>query len=131
VPKLPDELDLSEGSIREKLAGKELVIITRGTLDVVKETRDFLSSRNIAALIVDDQETPKTRGMPQRVALAVSSEDLEVVAGLLGDQFKQMIQSEGVSGTKKMEYERCPACNSLVPENAEECPECGLFIGKV
>jgi hypothetical protein len=129
VERLADEMDLSEESIRQALEGKELVGVTRGTLDVVKETRDMLSARRIASIVVDDEEE-STPGVPPRVMLVVSKDDLKAAAEVLGAKFQEMVAEEGQQLSSDMSFDSCPACGSKVPENAEECPECGLFVGK-
>jgi rRNA maturation endonuclease Nob1 len=130
VDQLEEEMDLSEENVKAALEGKELVGVTRGTLEVVKETRDLLASHRIASIIVDDEDSPQVHGMPQRVVLVVSKDDIEGAALVLGSQFKEMVEEEGMA-PPDLKYENCPACGTQVPEEAEECPECGLVIGKV
>jgi len=130
VDHLEEEMDLSEESIQKALEGSELVSITRGELEVVKETRDLLSSRRVASLIVDDDKTKTPPGMPPRVSLVVSKDDVEKAAKILGDKFQSMVEEEGHAGNKELSYDTCPGCGAKVAETAEECPECGLFVGK-
>jgi predicted amidophosphoribosyltransferase len=130
VDHLEEEMDLSEENVKAALEGKELVGVTRGTLEVAKETRDLLASHRIASIIVDDEDSPKIEGMPPRVVLVVPKDDIEAAALVLGSKFKEMVEEEGME-TPDLKYENCPACGTRVPEDAEECPECGLFIGKV
>lgn len=132
VERLQDEIDLSEENVRQMLDGKELVAVTRGTLDVVKETRELLSKNRIASIIVEDEEAKLPPGMPPRVLLVVSKDALEDAGRVLGESFREMIEEEGVApGGGDLTYEKCPACGTEVPEDTEECPECGLFIAKV
>jgi uncharacterized protein (UPF0212 family) len=129
VAELAGEMDLSQDNIQQALEGKELVGITRGTLEVVKETRDILSKHRIASIVVDvDEELPA--GMPPRMALVVSKDDLERAIEVLGGKFKEMLDVEGVDTANQMSYDSCPACGKKVTEHMEECPECGLVIGK-
>ncbi|HUU00790.1 MAG TPA: hypothetical protein VM425_05045 [Myxococcota bacterium] len=130
VDHLEQEMELSEENIRAALEGKELVLVTRGELEVVKETRDLLSSRRIASIVVDDEEAKLPPGAPPRVMLAVSKDDVEAAARVLGDKFQQMVAEEGQELAGELKYDSCPACGTRIPENAEECPECGLFVGK-
>jgi len=122
-------MDLSEESIRQALEGKELVPVTRGDLEVVKETRDLLSKNRLASIIVDDDQEPVHPGAPRRVVLVVNSDDLQTAAKILGDKFQKMVKDEGQE-IDELVYDVCPACQTKVPENTEECPECGLFVGK-
>lgn len=130
VDHLEQEMELSEDNIRAALEGKELVLVTRGELEVVKETRDLLSSKRIASIVVDDEEAKVPAGAPPRVMLAVSKDDVEAAAKILGEKFQQMVAEEGQEVSNELSYDTCPACGTKVPENAEECPECGLFVGK-
>jgi transcription initiation factor IIE alpha subunit len=129
VDQLPEEMDLSEENIRQALEGKELVPVTRGDLEVVKETRDLLSKNRLASIIVDDDQEPAHPGAPKRVVLVVNGDDLEKAVKLLGDKFQKMVKQEGHE-VDELVYDVCPACQTKVPENTEECPECGLFVGK-
>ena len=117
VDQLEEEMDLSEENVKAALEGKELVGVTRGTLEVVKETRDLLASHRIASIIVDDEDSPKVHGMPPRVVLVVSKDDIEGAALVLGSQFKEMVEEEGMEAPE-LKYENCPACGTQVPEEA-------------
>jgi hypothetical protein len=130
VDHLEKEMELSEENIREALEGKELVLVTRGELEVVKETRDLLSSRRIASIVVDDEEAKLPPGAPPRVMLAVNKDDVEAAARVLGDKFQQMVAEEGQELAAELNYDSCPACGTKIPDKTEECPECGLFVGK-
>jgi hypothetical protein len=130
VDRLEDEMDLSDESVKAALEGKELVGVTRGPLEVVKETREILAAHHIASIIVDDEESPRIEGMPPRVILVVPKDDAEETFKVLGSKFQEMVKEEGVEADAELKYENCPACGTQVPEHAEECPECGLFIGK-
>jgi len=130
VDQLEEEMDLTDEAVKQALEGKELVPVTRGWLDVVKESRELLSAKRIASIIVESDEDPIHPGAPKRVQLVVSKDDLEATAEVLGDSFKQMVDEEGVAPVD-LTYEKCPACGKDIAEDIEECPECGLFIGKV
>ena len=98
-------------------------------MDVVKETRELLSERRIASVIVEfEEELPP--GVPPRMALVVSQDDLEKALSVLGDKFKDMLDQEGVSKQEAIEYTSCPACGSKITDTLEECPECGLVVGQ-
>jgi predicted amidophosphoribosyltransferase len=129
VDQLEEDMDLSEENVRAALEGKELVGVTRGPLDVVKETRELLAANRIASIIIDDEESPKIEGLPPRMVLVVPQDDIEAAAKVLGLKFKEMVKEEGME-TPDLKYENCPACGTRVSEDAEECSECGLFIGK-
>ncbi|MBN2499096.1 MAG: hypothetical protein JXR96_31195 [Deltaproteobacteria bacterium] len=131
VDKLPEPINLSEEAIKEALEGKELVPVSRGWLEAIRETRQVLTDERIMALVVDDPTWDPIPGVPNRVMLVVSKEDQEAAAKLLGKSFKDMIDQEGLDReTAPVDTSQCPACGASVPDSAEECPECGLFVGK-
>ncbi len=130
VDSVAPEMDLSDESVRAALAGKQLVAITRGELQVVKETRELLARKRIPSLIVQDEEVRVPPGMAPRVLLLVGQDDLAGAAELLGEQFRQLLAQEESQVPEAADYGSCPACGAQVPETAEECPECGLYIGK-
>lgn len=130
VAALPEHVDLSEESVRKALEGKELVAISRGFLDPILEMRELLGGQRIPSLVVEsEEEVPK--GMPKRVVLCVSQEHLEAAGRVLGENFRKMLDDEGISPTvANLQQNQCPACGEPVAEDQEECPECGLFVGK-
>ncbi len=130
VSQLEEKMDLSEVNIREAMEGKELIAVTRGDLDVVKETRDLLAAERVASIIVPDEEAPAHPGMPSRVVLVVAKNELERAMAIIGDRFKNMVEVEGKEVISDQSYESCPACGSKVSADAEECADCGLFVGK-
>ncbi|RME20548.1 MAG: hypothetical protein D6806_16165 [Deltaproteobacteria bacterium] len=129
VDQLGEELELSEEAIQQALEGKELIEVARGELEVVKEVRALLSSQRVASIILEDKETKVPEGMAPRVVLVVAKHELDRARQVLGEKFKQMVETEGVGAAPELEYGKCPACGTEVPDDTEECPECGLFIG--
>jgi hypothetical protein len=130
VERLEEQHHFSEEEMRQALSGKELVVISRGPFDAVMELRDNLRSQRLPALVMEDPEQPKEPGVPKRMDLLVRKIDLDAAASVLGESFKELMQREGLEAKTEMKFELCPACGSQVPEKAEECPECGLFVGK-
>lgn len=132
VETLPEPFDLSEENIKQALAGKDLIPVTRATLDVVKETRDLLSAHRVASLILDDENEKTPPGYPKRVILVVGSDDLEAAGKVLGESFHQMLDEEGIDPQQsQMVSDKCPACSAEIKEDQEECADCGLFIPKL
>jgi len=130
VEQLGEEMVLTEENIRRALEGKELLGVARGELEVVKETRALLSRARIASVIIEDEQAQLPAGMAPRVVLLVSKDDLEQAQSVLGEKFQQMLEAEGQPPPSELEYGKCPACGTTIPEDAEECPECGLFVGQ-
>ena len=60
---------------------------------------------------------------------SVPKDDIEGAAKVLGSKFQEMVKEVGME-TPDLKYENCPACGTQVAEDVEECPECGLFVGK-
>ena len=129
VEKLPDAFDTSDENIRRALEGKELVPITRGSLDVVKEARDLLAERSVASLVIEFDKQPLAPGVPKRVQLVVAESDLEQATQVLREKHQALLDQDGLS-LEVSDDANCPACGNPVPEEAEECPECGLFFPK-
>jgi len=130
VEQLPEAFDLSEENIHQALEGQDLVPVVRGDFEVLKEIRAFLSSQRVASLLLDDKEFQAPPGAPKRVMLAVGSADEEHARLILGEKFQDMVANEGLDADAELSYGACPACGHGVEEDQEECPECGLFIGK-
>ena len=129
VEKLPEAFDTSEENIKRALEGKELVPMTRGSLEVVKEARDLLAEHGVASLVVEHDKVPLAPGMPLRVQLVVAENDREAAAQVLRDKHQELLDQDGLS-LEMSDDTNCPACGNPVPEEAEECPECGLFFPK-
>jgi hypothetical protein len=125
-----DNIDLSEEAVSKALAGKDLVVVSKGNLDAVMETRDLLWSKRVLALVTEDKEYVPPKGAPKRMDLVVGKHQLEEAMMALGENFKKMVKEEGLKVEGDLAYENCPACGVKVPEDAEECPECGLVIGR-
>ncbi len=130
VDELPEPFDFSDENIKKALEGQDLLPVVRGEFEVLKEIRVFLAENSIASLVLDDPDAPVQPGHPQRVMLVVGSADEEDARRVLGDKFEEMVKEEGLSTDEDLAYDKCPACGHEVSENEEECPECGLFIGK-
>jgi uncharacterized protein (UPF0212 family) len=131
VAQLDEIASLDDKDIKARLEGKELIAVTRGTMDPVLESKELLMAKRIPAMVMEEPDPHHQPGMPKRMVLLVAKTDLEKSIEVLGASFRKLVQTEGL----KLEhgegrYDSCPACGSTVPEDAEECPECGLVIGK-
>ncbi len=122
-------LELNEENVHQAFEGKELVPISRGPLDAVKETHNLLSEKRILSIILPDETAPKLGDTPLRMILAVDKDSLPAAAQVLGQEFQHLVEEEGLTPAQ-LSDESCPACGAKVPDDAEECPECGLVIGK-
>lgn len=131
VETLEPEMELTDESIRKALEGKELTPVMTGNLDTVREFHQMLASKRIASIIDDDLKASQQHGHAPRVRLLIKSEDLEEVSAVLGANFKQMLETEGVTSNQDLSYDHCPACNAPISENITECPDCGLVIDNI
>jgi hypothetical protein len=129
VDSLPEASPMTEAEMRAALEGKELVAISQGVLDAVLETRDHLARQRILSLVEEADKEPLQPGLPRRVRLMVAREQLEEAARCLGESFRELVAQEGLEVGGELTYDKCPACGSPVPPDAEECAECGLFVG--
>jgi len=68
-------------------------------------------------------------GAPKRVLLVAGKDGVEAAARVLGESFRDMVDEEGLSTERDLNYEQCPACGHAVAEDRDEFSECGLFIG--
>ncbi len=129
VESLPELAPLTEAEMRKALEGKELVAVTSGYLEAVLEMRDRLAGARVLSIIEEAEKAPPQPGLPKRVKLMVAKDSLEAAAACMGEAFRSMVAQEGLQPSTEIHYDRCPACNSPVPPDAEECPECGLVVG--
>jgi hypothetical protein len=130
VDQLEGEIHFSEEEVQQALSGQELVGISRGTMDAVLETRELLAASRLPSLVVQDKEQPSDPNQPKRMILVVRKSDVPKASELLGDMFKKLVSKEGLDANVELKTDICPACGNKLPEDAEECPECGLVVGK-
>ncbi|MBW2699393.1 MAG: hypothetical protein JRF33_01130 [Deltaproteobacteria bacterium] len=130
VEQLPETMNLNEEAIAKAIEGKDLIPIARGPLDALRENKALLAQGRVASVIVPDDNAQAIPGAPKMMLLVVSQEEVEASAELLGKNFQNMVDQEGLGGQQDMSTEHCPACGTPMPADAEECSECGLFVGK-
>jgi len=131
VEELPKGFDMSEENIQKAMDGKQLVPVIRGgDFEVAKEVHASLAAAGIASLLLDDEEFKVPAGAPKRVMLVVGDADEEDARRLMSGKFMDMIAEEGLEVDSDLTYGTCPACGHEIGEDQEECPECGLTIGK-
>ena len=130
VDQLAETLDLDEAAIADAMKGKDLVPVARGALDALRENKALLAQGQVASVIVADEEARVIPGAPRTMLLVVSKDDVEASAEVLGQNFQNMVSQEGLEGNQDLDAAHGPACGTEVPPDTEECPECGLFVGK-
>lgn len=127
---LPADYDSSEVA-ENALEGKETEPIVVGHYSAVAEAQKLLSVHQIPSAIAGDDHD--IVGVGGRFYLHVASEQLEQARQVFKQQWNQGLEKEGLTPVDLVvasEEGRCPACGAAVLDNQEECPDCGLNLGK-
>ncbi len=137
------------------LKDKELAAIVRGSVSACKEIVDTLLSIQIPAVIIPAEDVDPRSGVAMVLDVLVAEEDLERAIGLLNDEWKDLLEKDGLQFMNDSEAEpteeemnhgddeesgeeyddddgeepACPACGSKEPLKEGECPNCGLYLG--
>ena len=112
-----------------EIDGRIVDLMRLFTLDQATEVRDVLANHGIGQLLipVEDLGFPDQR---PRFEVRVRRSDGERAEDLLREVWRSMVEAEGTSPDAGLgNPEQCPACSAHIPLDAEECPECGLFVG--
>jgi len=136
---IPDEDMLaSPASMARALAGKELQAVVVGNHVSLQEAQRGMASAGIPSVIAGEAEGEEIEpGMHARFFLMVEQDNIGAAMGYFRGQWEQGLQIEGVmikgeeEGTDNDELEAgsCPACGTEMPDDAAECPDCGLTLG--
>lgn len=108
--------------------------VARAPYDEACRMEEALSTRGVAALVVGDPAS-LVHGAHRFYLLAVRPVDVEQARKCLRAEFEQLIAREGLGGphAEVVDHDAgapvtCPACGATFPP-ADECPDCGLFLG--
>lgn len=131
-----------EGSLPVGLATSpevvRLVEVNGETVDVLRvfalaqaqELASHLASVNIACLIA-----PVSLDFGDGLArfqVRVRAADRDAAEASFRDRWASEVAREGTGvDLAEIAVDRCPACDAEVPLEAEECPDCGLFVGSI
>lgn len=66
----------------------------------------------------------------QRFTVETRPEDHQRAEETLFLRWKRLAESEGTGAAGETAVDKCPACGSDVPLDVEECPDCGLVVGR-
>jgi len=132
----PDVRSMDANELRAYLKDKELVGIRRGMFDGIKEVHLFLLHHRVANIITEYSARGRDRtGYAQLYDISVAAEDIGRALQLLEEKWvdghAETADAQGdVHGyiAEKDGMVQCPACETMVPADATECPECGLFL---
>ena len=134
VDSIPDEdIFASPESMARALAGKELEAVVVGNHVALRETQTNLAEIQIASVIAGEAGEVDA-GLHNRFFLMVEASRLEEARAFFRKRWEDGLDVEGAMIAKEADPTTtaagfCPACNSPIPDDSEECPECGLFLG--
>ena len=112
------------------LAGKPLEAIVVGSHVALREAQQLLADRHILSVIAGEAEEEQQTGLHARFFLMVEAERLDDARALFRDRWRRGLQIEGLMLKEEAGAEGvCPACGAAVSDDANECGECGLFLG--
>lgn len=113
-------------SMAKYLEGAELVGLLTGEQTALQSLQAILAEQRIATVF-----GPGEAGMAQagRFVLNASVGDADRAKAFLSDQWQESVQVEGLEQADDISADECPACGTAVTPEAEECHECGLFVG--
>ena len=136
VGSIPDEDILaSPEAMARALKGKELHAVMVGNHVALREAQRVLSNDGIPSVISGEAEnTEVDPGMHARFFLMVEAQRLGDTARSFHHRAQQGLELEGLmvgegAEPQLLADDRCPACGTPIADNANECPECGLFLG--
>ncbi len=105
------------------------------SLEDAQRDQELLHEARIPCLLYGNPAVLTSSGAPVYYQLALLPEDVELARQTLAERRRRMLEAEGVE-VKDAVVDltateiACPACGFVFPR-AEECPDCGLFVGPV
>lgn len=136
---------MSDQEIIAAMSEEELVSVFEGPLQALKPVQTRLLEAGIPAALRQGEELKTEMGLFIKLQLVVRKDDLEKVAGLVGEEYRENLRREGlldVATSEGLEHPQsdaseetdgdlaCPACGCTDPLVEGECPECGIFLGE-
>ncbi len=117
----------SNDTMAALLEGKELESLVTANQELLLQLQRKLAANRIATVISTESVEHRSMG---RFMLLCKSSDIEEARTFFGEEWEQSVAAEGLDEAD-LDSENCPACTSPVPATEEECPECGLFVGRL
>lgn len=126
-----EDLFSSPDAMAAALKGKELEAFMVGSYVDLAEAQKRLAEQRIPTVMVGEENQEIEASMHARIYLATEASRIPEVRELLEKPWKEGAPVGGLMLHKELALEAgtCPACNTAVPPEASECPECGLFLG--
>lgn len=108
--------------------GDDLIAVRQGTLLDLKQLRNVLAGASIASLLAGDgpECTKGCRGSASFLLL-VRQQDVEAAQRVLAEEFRRTTGLDR-PGEDVPDGDRCPSCGSMLRQELEHCPDCGLFF---
>lgn len=131
IAELPQEsIFQSTESMAEALKDKDLKpVLVASHVELIK-VQDLLAAQQIPSILANEDAANYQPGVASRFFMMVAEEDVDKTIAFLNKSALEGFQREGIVQELTLEDSlKCPACNADAPPNAEECPECGLFLG--
>ncbi len=145
VDVLPETLELPEEELEDtvpvglmssrelgqviEVGGRQVDVSRVVTIKTAHEYLRILLAARIRCAMVPVGELDFPDGQP-RVEVRVKTADGERAEATLRDAWKAHVEREGTAAdASETAIDACPACGASVPLDAEECPDCGLFVG--
>jgi hypothetical protein len=119
-----------EDRMAKALADKDLEQLVIGNHVALREVQRYLSAERIPSIIGGEQDEDEP-AVAARFYLLVATTDLDNARQKLEARWKKGLAKEGLelAAVTAAGEGACPACNTQVPDGANECPDCGLFLG--
>ena len=126
----------SPESMAALLAEAELRPVLLGTYEPARQAQGLLAGARIASVVAPEEDDDMQPGLHARFVLLVAEEDVGRARGFFEARFAAGVANEGLQlkdpESQEVDAEGalpCPACDTPVPADQAECPECGLFVG--
>jgi hypothetical protein len=127
-----DSLEERRDQLASAVRDGTALVVSQGSFDAASELADSLLVWKIAAQVAkppgtecDDEQGPCTH-----YKVMILEEDEPAAATALHNQYRDLVAREGTGAQlADAPADACPACGTAVPENATECPDCGLAFG--
>ncbi len=127
-----DAMDAKRERMVQAVSAGEVVGVGLGSLSSCEELAGELEAAMVPAKVVKpSHDCESESGHPcAHFAVVVLKEDAEQAQRAMKGRFDALLAAEGIAAPGAgAEGDACPACGTKVPEDAGECPDCGLAFG--